>query len=226
MDITDLKVVICVLTYNRRELFQRTVNSLLGAQYPFIPVVVDNGSTDGTAEMVKNLHGTINGSGNHTTGRGMNIAIEEAMKHRPDLILFSADDFHYRKGFLKRLVSFWTSAPQDVIMTSCYLEPAWEWNKIITTDTAGEQRYAIRTSLPGSNWSFWANNVNKIFPVSEKTGGEDLEICGRLRQQRYRLAALDLVKHIGEEQSAWGNQSWRYAQPLNLDELGFEQWTP
>lgn len=224
MDFQPLKVAVCVLTYNRKDMFVRTMGSLMNPEHPYIPVVVDNGSTDGTADIVREMGGILNKSDNHTTGYGMNLCISEAMKHNPDIILFSADDFQYRKGFLQMLVSFWNEAPKDIVMASCYLEPLWDWNKITEVETAGRQRYAIRTSIPGSNWSFRASDVDKIFPVPEQTGGEDLATCNRLRQLHYRLAALDLVKHIGEEHSAWGNQSWRYAQPLDKQALGFEEW--
>jgi len=224
VDTKPLKVVIALLTYNRYDMLVRTLGSMKYPDYPYTPVIVDNGSTDGSAELVKEIGGTLNKTGNHTTGRGMNIAIEEAMKHKPDIILFSADDFEYRTGYVRRLVDFWQDAPQDVVMASCYLEPLWTWNKIRLVDTAGGQRYAIRDSIPGSNWSFRASSIDKIFPISEQTGGEDLAVCERLRQQRFRLAALDLVDHIGEEQSAWGNESYKYAQPLDKLSLGFEQW--
>lgn len=224
MDIESVKVAICVLTYNRKDFFLRTIGSLKYPYHPYMPVIVDNGSMDGTAEIVKEMGGILNKIGNHATGYGMNLAISEAMKREPDIILFTADDFEYRKGYLDRLIRFWNDAPEDVVMASCYLEPLWEWNKVIEAGTAGGQRYVIRTSIPGSNWSFRARDVGEIFPVPEKTGGEDLETCNRLRQLRYRLAALDLVKHVGEEHSAWGNQSWTYAQPINKTELGFEEW--
>lgn len=222
-----MKIVIAVLTYNRKALFEKTMNSLAHAGYPFIPVVIDNGSTDGTAEAAKASFGNviINNSGDHSTGYGMNLAIEEALRHKPDLILFSADDFEYKKYFLHELVNFWSNAPADVIMASCYLEPLWDWNKVISKGKAGQTRYVLRESIPGSNWSFMANSVNEIYPVAQKTGGEDLAICAKLRRQRYRLAALDLVIHTGEEQSAWGNQSYKYAQPINKKELGFAEWT-
>lgn len=224
MDHESLKVAICVLTYNRRSLFVRTMGSLLNSGYAFNPVIVDNGSTDGSADIVKEMGGILNKSDNHKTGYGMNLAVKEAMKHEPDIILFTADDFLYRKGFLDMLISFWKEAPDDVVMASCYLEPLWDWNQVTETDIAGGQRYAIRDSIPGSNWSFRVRDLDKIFPVPEKTGGEDLETCHRLRREGHRLAALDLVDHIGEEQSAWGNQSWRYAKPLDKQLLGFEEW--
>ncbi len=219
-----MKVAVALLTYNRQSLFLKTLNSMKYSGVHYFPVIVDNGSIDGTADIVRGLGGIVNDTGNHTTGRGMNIAIEAAMKCKPDLIVFTADDFYYRKGWLKRLVNFWENAPQDVSIASCYLEPLWSWNEIIKVDTAGE-RYAIRTSIPGSNWTFKAETVDSFYPLQEKTGGEDLAVCDWMRRQRYRLAALDLVIHTGEQSSAWGNESWKTAQPINKEALGFETWT-
>lgn len=219
-----MKVAACVLTYNRKALFIQTVNSMTKSGAHYVPVLYDNGSTDGTAQIVKEIGGHENKTNNHAVGYGMNRVIELAMQKAPDLIVFSADDFIYRENWLERLIDFWEHAPDDVIMASCYLEPQWEWNQIIRTGTAGNQRYAIRTSIPGSSWTFRAADVDRIFPVPETTGGEDLSTCERLRRERFRLAALDLVIHAGETQSAWGNRSYEYAEPLDKVALGFEQW--
>jgi glycosyltransferase involved in cell wall biosynthesis len=219
-----MKIAIALLTYNRQQLFLRTLNSIYNAWYPYNLSIFDNGSTDGTAQIVKGIGGEVNTTDNHTTGYGMNRVIEMAMKHNPDVIVFTADDFYYRKLWLKKLVSFLDHAPADIVLTSCYLEPMWHWNQIGSIGEAGGERYAIRASLPGSNWVFRAKDIDKIYPIAEKTGGEDLEICGRLRGNGLRLAALDLVKHTGEEQSAWGNESYKYAKPLDLNALGFAEW--
>jgi hypothetical protein len=61
-----------------------------------------------------------------------------------------------------------------------------------------------------------------IMPIDERTGGEDLSVCKRLRDHGYKLAALDLAIHIGEQASAWGNDSWRYAKPFDYQLYGFE----
>jgi GT2 family glycosyltransferase len=220
-----VRTSIALLTYNRKQLFLRTLSSLYSAGHKFDLSIYDNGSNDGTADLVREIGGTVNASEKHTTGHGMNRVIEMALEHKPELILFTADDFHYRPDFLASLVDFWEHAPQDVIMASCYLEPDWDWNKVQSVGNAGGQRYALRDSIPGSNWSFRLADLDKIYPVSEKTGGEDLEICQRLRAQGYSLAALDLVKHIGETQSAWGNESYRYARPLDFAALGFAEWS-
>ena len=221
-----MKVSICLLTYNRKMLFLETLRSIYDAGYPYALHIYDNGSTDGTAEIVQEIGGTLNDGKNHATGYGMNRVIEQGLAAGSDLIVFTADDFHYRVDWLKSLVSFWQQAPERVLMASCYLEPSWHWNEIEHVNTINGERYAIRTSIPGSNWTFRAADAPLILPISEKTGGEDLEICKRVREQGYRLAALDLVKHTGEKLSAWGNGSWRTAQPLDLPALGFEEWMP
>lgn len=216
-----MNVSIALLTYNRKILFLQTLNSIYDAGYPYSLSIFDNGSNDGTAEIVKEIGGQVNTGDNHTTGYGMNRVTEMAMTHNPDLILFTADDFAYYKDWLARLVSFWEHAPADVIMASCYLEPSWDWNAIERTGDAGGEHYAMRASIPGSNWTFLAADIGKVFPIREATGGEDLEICRRLTGDGLKLAALNLVEHIGEEQSVWGNKSYLYAKPLDMAALGF-----
>lgn len=224
-----MKIGVAMLTYNRKALFINTLDSLLANRMyetgsSFSLSVYDNGSSDGTDKLVREIGGQVNTGENHTTGHGMNRAIEMAMKTKPDVILFTADDFFYRSDWLERLVTFWETAPANVVLASCYLEPDWDWNKIQEIKLPG-QNHVIRASVPGSNWSFRTSDLYRIYPVAEKTGGEDLEICKRLTDQGYKLAALDLVKHTGEKQSAWGNGSWQYAKPLDLTALGFAEWS-
>ena len=218
-----MKIAVALLTYNRKMLFLQTLNSLYSAGHPYSLCIYDNGSSDGTGQIVEEIGGMVNKGESHTTGYGMNRVIEMAMSHDPDLILFTADDFRYCKDWLARLVSFWQAAPADIVMTSCYLEPSWPWNTITELSDAGGERYAIRDSIPGSNWSFMARDLEKIYPIREATGGEDLEICKRLTSNGLKLAALNLVEHVGEKESVWGNESWRYSQPLDVKALGFSE---
>ena len=218
-----MKAAVCILTYNRKDLFLRTLSSLSNSGAGFTQILVDNGSTDGTAEIVAGLGGICNQSDNHSTGYGMNLAINAALATDADLIIFSADDYEYRPDWLHKLINFWQAAPADVAMATCHLEPQWSWNTVTETGDAGGQHYAIRKSIPGSNWTFRRENAGLILPIEEQTGGEDLEICNRLKSQGLKLAALDLAAHTGEQHSAWGNESWRYAKPFDYELHGFER---
>jgi len=215
------RLAVAVLTYNRKDMLVKTLTSLYADQQAEI-FVYDNGSTDGSVEIVKSIGGEVNKGVNHTTGHGMNRVIDMAMKSQPEIILFSADDFVYCERYAERIIGFWSNAPEDIKLASCYLEPMWQWNEVSETGDAGKEHYAIRASIPGSNWMFRASDAHLILPIAEKTGGEDLEICHRLISQGYRLAALDLVDHIGERESAWGNQSWKYAVEIDREGLGFK----
>ncbi len=212
-----MKISICLLTYNRFDLLLRTLDSLSG-----IPLtLVDNGSTDGTAEFVSRWGGICNTDGNRTAGHGMNIAINAALKDSPDVVLFSADDYEYKPGWAEKFAAFWEHAPDEIALASCHLEDCWPWNIVDGMGRSGGVPFVTRASLPGSNWSFRASDAGLILPIAEKTGGEDLEICMRLRESGRKLAALDLVTHVGERASSWGNESWRYAQPIDRSFYGF-----
>jgi glycosyltransferase involved in cell wall biosynthesis len=214
------RLAIGVLSYNRKGMLLKTLQSLYACVEPDI-FIFDNGSTDGAADLVLSLGGQKSASKNHTTGYGMNSVIYSALSVSPDIILFSADDFVYCEDYFSRIMDFWKHAPEDVKLASCYLEPVWDWNKVQGTADAGNEHYAIRETLPGSNWMFRASDKDLILPIAEKTGGEDIEICRRLTSEGYKLAALDLVEHIGEKASAWGNESWRFAAPIDKKGLGF-----
>jgi hypothetical protein len=45
--------------------------------------------------------------------------------------------------------------------------------------------------------------------------GEDLAVCQKLVSQGYYLAQVELGDHVGEEVSAWGNQSHKIARPVD-----------
>lgn len=223
MDIQPLKVAVCVLTYNRVHYLVRTIDSLFDARRrdDYRLLVYDNGSTDDTRRYLAEYDGTglfdecrFNNLPIHTAGYGMNRAIEMALETKPDIILFSADDYSYKRDWYGKFCAFWQAAPPDVKLASLNLEPAYPWNEITEKVEYGGVRALIRTTVGGSNWSFRVEDLDLIYPLREITGGEDLEVCRRLTGNGHKIAALDLTVHEGEKNSCWGNQSWVYAQPL------------
>lgn len=205
-----------VLTFNRFHLLRRTVDSLTAASYPFDQVVVDGGSHDPAqlAYVCAQKGGECLNI--PTVGQSMNIVIGRCLAFDPDVVVFGADDYEYKPGWLRRLMAFWAQAPGDVVMACLNWEPVYAWNTVRQVTQIAGETVIMRDSIPGSSWSFRAADWPQIGPVAARTGGEDLEICARLRSDGWRLAALDLSTHIGERESAWGNQSYTVAKPLEL----------
>jgi len=78
----------------------------------------------------------------------------------------------------------------------------------------------IRPTVPGSAWTFRSQDwFDAIGPFPEVQGYDDTPTCHRLVSWGRLLVAADLAEHRGEDRSVWGNQSYRYARPL--DTRGF-----
>ncbi len=212
-------VCVAVLTFNRFHLLRETLASMDGPPvHPFRRVLVDGGSSDEEQRAwVAHKPDSFLFENRVTVGHSMNTAIDMAVATGCNLIVFSADDYRYRSGWLPRLVRFWQAAPQEVGLASLNWEPDYPWNTVLEEVLIGGERTLMRATAPGSSWSFPARHWRQIVgPLADQTGGEDLAVCRDLQARGYKLAALDLTDHIGERESAWGNRSWERAQPLRV----------
>ncbi len=207
----NVRAAIAVRTWNalehgREAMLERTLESLRAAGYPFELILFDNGSTDGTADLVAARGGILGprSVGNDSSGHGMNQAIELALASGSDLIVFSDDDIEWHPDFLAKLVRFWSNAPHDLILASGFVEPRLRHNAVRGTIDSGGVRALVRETAPGGAWSFPATHWRWIGPL--QPGMEaDWEACLRLRAAGFRLAQIDLATHLGVDRSTWGN---------------------
>lgn len=204
----------------REEMFWKTYNSIVNEPYEHYTLdITTNCSTDSTDKVVRKLGGIVNNDVCQMWW-GMEMAILAAAEHKPDIILFTADDIEYYPGWMEKLLAFWREAPDDLVLLTLFIEPEWDWNIPTGTIDAGGMRAITRASTPGACWSFRASDLDKVLPTGRRSPGEDLDVCERLRKAGYRMAQVDLADHIGEKQSAWGNQSWRTARPIDRAKWG------
>ncbi len=182
-------------------------------------VVLTNGSTDGTEEVVRDLGGIVDETDDHIY-YGNNRLVEELRGN--DLIVLSADDLLYEEGWLERLQDFMAAAPEAIALSSAYLEPLWEWNQPRGVVNFGGERALVRDSVCGSSWCFRSKDWEWIGPLPDLDGtpGEDLVTCEKIRALGKKMVALDLCEHIGQEHSAWGNESYLSARPLDAQKYG------
>lgn len=210
-----MRVAVSVLTYNPRkngrwDLFERTLESLR-AGGSFDLFIVDNGSVDGTAEWVDERGGYVNRSSLHTSAHGNNLGARILAGSDADICVLSDDDVEWSESWVDELAAWWSAAPDDIAITGCHVEPNYPWNTLLgTVDVAG-RRGLIRASTGAASWSYRQKHYGLIFPMPQQVQGwGDVPTCDKVQDAGYRIAQIDLARHIGEGQSTWGNQSHRY----------------
>lgn len=218
-----MRIAAAILTWNmyrtgRDGLFAATRASLV-AGVPDALTVVTAGSTDGTAETVRNLGGIVDDT-RSDIWYGMSLAIDWCLAQEPDLVLFSNDDVRYVPGWRSRLESLWWAAPENLKLVGLILEPAWRWNQVYDARTIGGERVLFRESAPATAWSFRAYDWQAIGPLPEQSPGEDLNLCRRMRGNGYDIGQVELATHEGMYRSTWGNRAWTIAQPLDRARWG------
>ena len=105
------KVIAVIVTYNRKELLKECVEAVLNQDYKNCDIlIVDNASTDGTREYVKELLKNnrvhyMNTGANLGGAGGFNFGIKEAYKLGCDFIWIMDDDCIVHKDSLVNLLN-------------------------------------------------------------------------------------------------------------------------
>lgn len=106
-----MKLIICLITYNRLAYTKRTLRSLWDTiELPYYLIVVDNNSTDGTQKYLGSLiergridHAIFNDA-NYYPGKACNIGWAEGLKDYPQAthLMRLDNDMHFEKGWDKK----------------------------------------------------------------------------------------------------------------------------
>ncbi len=118
--ISTPKVSICLPTYNRKEYLKETLDSILAQTYKnYEIVIVDDGSTDGTAEMINNLDypTTYHWQENAGDAAARNKLIELA---KGDYISFIDSDDLLVPDAIERMIHAMQAESEDVIVYGSY----------------------------------------------------------------------------------------------------------
>jgi GT2 family glycosyltransferase len=117
---STVRVVAVVVTWNRRDLLVEAL-AAVGAQTlrPAAVVVVDNASTDGTAEVLRSDAGQVSGgrldvvhlSSNLGGAGGFAAGISQALRHDPHLLWLLDDDTVPTGTAAERLAAAWSTYP-------------------------------------------------------------------------------------------------------------------
>lgn len=116
------KVSVIIPTYNRADRLKTAIDSVLGQTYPFFElIVVDDGSTDGTPDLLATIRHPIRVIRQENTGvsAARNRGIQTASG---ELIAFLDSDDYWLPDKLAAQVAFFNDHPQAVI---CQTEETW-----------------------------------------------------------------------------------------------------
>lgn len=214
-----MKIVVGVLTYNvratgRTGLLDRTLRSLAVAFPSALLLLYENGGTPGVVTSAFQRSGVMEiGWGNGRPGAGRNRLLsriesfELCLRYGVDLVVLSDDDVEWQSDAEERLRDFWggDGLPSDLALLGGLWEPEWAWNKPLGVVESGGLRALVRESVPAAAWSFLWNRRDRIFPLDEVPSGEDVSACERARARGFRVAAMDLARHLGRGYSTVGN---------------------
>lgn len=116
-----MKLLIAMITYNRLDYTQRTLRSLWKTiDMPYTIVIVDNKSTDGTQQYLKNLlnrarvDGVIFNPDNYYPGKATNIGWAEGLKYAPDSthLMRLDNDMEFKKGWDYAAEDYFKKVPE------------------------------------------------------------------------------------------------------------------
>lgn len=104
-----MKVFVIIVTYNamRKQWITRCLDSLLRSSCPVIPIVVDNGSSDGTRDFVPVHYPNVvwlPQEKNMGFGQGNNVGIKYALDHDADYVLLLNQDASLHPDAIKYML--------------------------------------------------------------------------------------------------------------------------
>lgn len=128
-------VVAVVVTYNRRELLETTLAGIAGGtDVPDAVVIVDNASTDGTAEFLREYHSglvtdVVTLNANVGGAGGFVVGMERAvLDHRADHVWIMDDDTEPQPGALREALDVSEAYQQEAGETPAFIASRVVWS--------------------------------------------------------------------------------------------------
>ncbi len=216
-------ITVIIPTYNRKKqlinCLERLRNQSL-ARTAYEVIVVDDGSTDGTAEFLDEIQWD-NLKTLHQENAGQGNARNRALPHAEgQIILFIGDDIYAPPSFLETHAEFHKKNPnpEDACLGFTLWDPSLEVNHYMHWLTHGGPQFAYGKLKPGEEASFWffyTSNISLKAELLHKQpfdpdfhgyGWEDIELAYRLTKEEglkitYNHEALAYHDHFMTEES-------------------------
>ncbi|MBP7653215.1 glycosyltransferase family 2 protein [Candidatus Dependentiae bacterium] len=168
-----MNIFVVIPVYNRKNITLKCLTDLSNQTYKNFKIILfDDGSSDGTAEEVKNRFPEVillKGTGNYWWSRSVNYGIEYALKQKAEYILLLNDDVRLPENFISSFVEV-SNKNSNALLSAANFDVST--NKILF---AGEKRDWVKASIIKNTDLYTEQELNaKIIIESDYLPGRGL----------------------------------------------------
>jgi cellulose synthase/poly-beta-1,6-N-acetylglucosamine synthase-like glycosyltransferase/peptidoglycan/xylan/chitin deacetylase (PgdA/CDA1 family) len=210
-------VSVIVPAYNEKECIAATLNSLAASTHPIEIVVVDDGSTDGTAEIAESL-GLPNVRVIRQENAGKPAALNNGVRNaRYDIVVMMDGDTVFEPDAVHQLVQPFADpgigavAGNAKVGNRSTMIGAWQHIEYVMGFNLDRRMYDLlrcMPTIPGAIGAFRRQAVLEVGGMSEDTLAEDTDITIALHRAGWRVVYAEHARAWTEAPASLG-QLWR-----------------
>jgi cellulose synthase/poly-beta-1,6-N-acetylglucosamine synthase-like glycosyltransferase/peptidoglycan/xylan/chitin deacetylase (PgdA/CDA1 family) len=217
-------VSVLVPAYNEAKCIENTVNSLMASEHPIEIIVIDDGSSDGTARIVEDLH-----LPNVRVVRQLNAGKPAALNRglanaRHDIIVMMDGDTVFEPATVRELVQPFADPQVGAVAGNAKvgnrdsLIGAWQHIEYVMGFNLDRRMYDIlrcMPTIPGAVGAFRRSALERVGGMSDDTLAEDTDITMALHRDGWRVVYAEKARAWTEApesvQQLWSQRyRWSY----------------
>ncbi|MEU8678378.1 glycosyltransferase [Streptomyces sp. NPDC048560] len=217
-------VSVLVPAYNERECIAATVRSLMASDYPIEIIVIDDGSTDGTADIVQALR-LPNVRVVRQRNAGKPAALNNGIAHaRYDIVVMMDGDTVFEPATVRELVQPFADPRVGAVAGNAKvgnrdsLIGAWQHIEYVMGFNLDRRMYDLlgcMPTIPGAVGAFRRDALDRVGGMSEDTLAEDTDITMALHRDGWRVVYAENARAWTEApesvQQLWSQRyRWSY----------------
>ncbi|WP_329037841.1 glycosyltransferase [Streptomyces sp. NBC_00178] len=217
-------VSVLVPAYNERECIEATVRSLVASDYPIEVIVIDDGSTDGTADLVDAMHiSNVRVLRQRNSGKpaALNNGIANA---RYDIVVMMDGDTVFEPSTVRELVQPFADSRVGAVAGNAKvgnrdsLIGAWQHIEYVMGFNLDRRMYDLlgcMPTIPGAVGAFRRTALDRVGGMSEDTLAEDTDVTMALHRDGWRVVYAENARAWTEApesvQQLWSQRyRWSY----------------
>ncbi|ROQ68614.1 cellulose synthase/poly-beta-1,6-N-acetylglucosamine synthase-like glycosyltransferase [Streptomyces sp. 840.1] len=217
-------VTVLVPAYNERECIANTVRSLVASDYPVEVIVIDDGSTDGTADIVEAMW-LRDVRVVRQRNAGKPAALNNGIAHaRHDIIVMMDGDTVFEPSTVRELVQPFADPRVGAVAGNAKVGNrdsmigAWQHIEYVMGFNLDRRMYDLlrcMPTIPGAVGAFRRDALDRIGGMSEDTLAEDTDVTMALHRDGWRVVYAENARAWTEApetvQQLWSQRyRWSY----------------